>query len=229
MPKEKDVTRPILHAGVDHNHWYPIEQLKILERKGVIKAYFWGEPIAIFLGKSGSVHAVEDRCAHRQVSLADHGEVAGERLVCGYHGWSYDGCGKCSDIPGGTLVRGDAKTVRIRHYPTQVKYGLVWLYMGKPEQSKQAPLPAVERLDSGDYEYSIVDEHFDAHFSLVLENFCDLYHEHLHRKYTPFTRSSLSEFQREGDSIRITYDTDFASGLLLSISYPRSKPGLRSS
>jgi hypothetical protein len=220
----KDLTRPILQAGVARNYWYPLEQVRNLEPKGVQKVFFWDEPIALFKTSNGEIRAVEDRCAHRHVSLADHGEVRADRLVCGYHGWAYDGCGKCSNIPGGSLVKGDAGKVQILSYPTQIRHGLVWAYMGNPEDASKSTIPSVERLEKGGYEYSIVDERFDAHFSLVVENFCDLYHEHLHRKYTPFTRSSLDEFTREGDTIRIQYDTDFASGLLLKYFLPDIQP-----
>lgn len=38
---------------------------------------------------SGSLHAIEDACAHMKVPLSG-GRLSGTRLTCAAHGWSYD-------------------------------------------------------------------------------------------------------------------------------------------
>jgi len=54
--------------------------------------------IVLYRGMADRVFALEDRCAHRQVPL-HLGVVRGDELKCHYHGWAYDGTGKCIDVP----------------------------------------------------------------------------------------------------------------------------------
>jgi nitrite reductase/ring-hydroxylating ferredoxin subunit len=61
----------------------------------------------------GTVFALEDRCAHRQVPLSK-GAVDGCTVRCGYHGWCYDTSGKCNDVP--YLGRGKLPN-GVRAYP----------------------------------------------------------------------------------------------------------------
>ena len=85
-------------AGLNPNYWYAVEHDKALTPGSVREVKFWGESIALFKGQDGTLSAIEDRCAHRQVKLS-MGDVDGCNLVCMYHGWTYDGNGKVVEIP----------------------------------------------------------------------------------------------------------------------------------
>ena len=52
-----------------------------------------GKDVVLWRGASGGVTAFENRCAHRAFPLS-HSRVDGDRLVCGYHGCTYDKDGK---------------------------------------------------------------------------------------------------------------------------------------
>ena len=63
-----------------------------------------GLDIAIFRSRAGAVHAVENRCPHRGGPLAD-GMLAGDRVVCPFHGFRYDlHTGEC-DQPASCAAR----------------------------------------------------------------------------------------------------------------------------
>src|SRR5258708_10787879 len=85
-------------AGLDPNYWYPVELDRSLAKGQVLEVTFWKRSIALFRGSDGAVHAIENRCVHRQLKLS-RGEVKGCRLVCLYHGGSYDRDGKRVEIP----------------------------------------------------------------------------------------------------------------------------------
>ncbi len=55
---------------------------------GRLAAEAAGEPIALF-NIEGRVFAIEDRCPHQMAPLND-GHLAGTRLTCRWHGWSFD-------------------------------------------------------------------------------------------------------------------------------------------
>src|ERR1700689_2808737 len=73
-------------AGLDPNHWYAAEQDHALGTGSVVAVQFWGAQVAVYRDDRGIVHAIEDRCAHRQLPLSK-GVVKGDRLVGTYHLW----------------------------------------------------------------------------------------------------------------------------------------------
>ena len=54
--------------------------------------------VVVRLRPGGEVSAFPARCPHRLVPLAA-ASVADGRLQCPYHGWRFDGDGRCVDIP----------------------------------------------------------------------------------------------------------------------------------
>ena len=109
-------------AGMDPDYWYAVEEVRRVKPGTVVEVIFWGRSIALFRGDDGSFRAVENRCAHRQLKLS-LGQVEGCRLVCAYHGWQYDGDGRCVEIPHERYGRGFPR-LALRTYPVQVRYGL---------------------------------------------------------------------------------------------------------
>ena len=53
-----------------------------------------GQPIVLFRDSHGVAISREDRCGHRESPLS-LGSVVGDRLQCGYHGFTYDRTGAC--------------------------------------------------------------------------------------------------------------------------------------
>jgi vanillate O-demethylase monooxygenase subunit len=99
-----------------------------------------GEHVVVYRTASGHYAALADECAHRKTPLSI-GRVVGEHLECGYHGMRYDDCGACVSAPtNGTVPPG----VSVRSYPVTVKYGLVWIWMGDPHQSRTDDVFPVE-------------------------------------------------------------------------------------
>jgi vanillate O-demethylase monooxygenase subunit len=58
-----------------------------------------GEPVVLFRDSAGHPRALHDSCPHRHLPLS-MGCVVGDNIRCGYHGISFDGSGRCIDIPG---------------------------------------------------------------------------------------------------------------------------------
>jgi phenylpropionate dioxygenase-like ring-hydroxylating dioxygenase large terminal subunit len=85
-------------AGMHPDHWFPAEYDDRVAKGEVVEVKFWGKSIALFRDTTGELHAIENRCAHRQIKLSK-GEIRGCHVVCPYHGWTYDGTGGCTLIP----------------------------------------------------------------------------------------------------------------------------------
>ena len=130
-----------------------------------------GEEFTLFRTESGAVKLLADRCPHRGVQLR-LGFVDGEGLRCAYHGWKFDGDGRCSDQPAEN--RPFLERVAIEAHPAQDYLGLVFVYIG------EAPAPAMPRL--GDYEddalyvREITTETWPCSYFDLLENATDIAH-----------------------------------------------------
>jgi phthalate 4,5-dioxygenase len=59
-------------------------------------------------------------------------------LRCVYHGWKFDVDGHCVDLPSEPEGSPMKAGIRIKHYPTIEKAGIIWAYLG-PEDRLPAP------------------------------------------------------------------------------------------
>ena len=198
-------------AGMDPDYWYAVEEVRRVKPGTVVEIVFWKHSIALFRAKDGSFHAVEDRCAHRQLKLS-LGEVQDCRLVCAYHGWQYDGDGQRAGGPREHLGE-NCQNVSIRSYPVKVRYGLVWLFPGDPEKAESREIPDIPELEGPD-RWACVPLTFtwSAHHSMIIDNVSDFTHAHLHRKYRPFVGATLTHCETIGDDVHLSYDTRVGRG-----------------
>jgi phenylpropionate dioxygenase-like ring-hydroxylating dioxygenase large terminal subunit len=92
-----------------------------------------GENIVLWLDERGEPAAVRDRCCHRTAQLSK-GWVDEGRLVCGYHGWTYDRSGKCVRIPQQPerMIPAGACTPA---YSCAARYGYAWVALDDPLQA----------------------------------------------------------------------------------------------
>ena len=124
------------------NAWYPVVWADRVGRE-LTRHVVLEEPIVIYRLEDGSIAALQDACPHRLAPLS-LGILKGDNIECGYHGMTFDCSGKCVLIPGQDVIPGNAL---VRSYPLQIKYGLVWLWMGDPKKadlSKMFHLPQYE-------------------------------------------------------------------------------------
>ncbi len=103
-----------------------------------------GEDIVLYRTPSGEVAALEDACPHRKLPLSK-GSLRDGRVICGYHGLTFDGTGSCVAAPTQDEI---PKTARVKRYPALERYGFVWLWMGDPERADPAKLIAIENYDA---------------------------------------------------------------------------------
>ncbi|SEG92341.1 Phenylpropionate dioxygenase, large terminal subunit [Actinacidiphila yanglinensis] len=174
-PRPTDLRR----VGIHPDAWYPVVASRSVQRNAVVAAAFAGERIAVYRGDKGEVHALEDRCAHRQVPLS-MGVVEGETLRCCYHAWAYRGDGRISQIP--YLSKGAARPPRgVRAYPTREAHGLVFVFPGDPAKAAGTPMPDLPEAGSPTHRTMRFSRTVRCHYSFMHENLLDMNHQFLHR------------------------------------------------
>lgn len=154
------------------NAWYVAAWGRELGNQPMARTLL-AEPVVLFRGASGTVAAVEDRCCHRGMPLSK-GEVVGETIVCGYHGISYAGSGKCVAIPGQSFV---PPAMRVRSYPVLEQDGLIWIWMGAAEQADPANIPRYEfHNNPAQWPHQVRAQRIACDYRLVIDNLLDLTH-----------------------------------------------------
>ncbi len=103
-----------------------------------------GEDIVLYRTPEGKVAALEDACPHRKLPLSK-GSLKDGRVVCGYHGLTFDGTGACVAAPTQERIPTGA---RVKRYPALERYGFVWLWMGDPEAADPARLIDIPNYDN---------------------------------------------------------------------------------
>jgi 4beta-methylsterol monooxygenase len=198
-------------AGLDPNYWYAVEHAHALGRGEVMEAVFWRMSVAVYRDHLGQVHAIEDRCAHRQLKLS-LGQVDKDRLVCPYHGWIYDGSGALKDVQHELFGRGLPKC-KLKSFATRERYGLIWVFFGDEERAWDTPMPDIPELE-GEDSWACVPISFTckAHHSMIIDNVSDFTHAYLHRKYKPFWDAKLTSLEPKGDKVFVSYDTPIGGG-----------------
>ena len=197
-------------VGAHPDFWYPVALSRGVRRGRVIATAFAGERIALYRGRSGAVHALEDRCAHRQVPLS-MGVVEEETLRCCYHAWAYRGDGRISQIP--YLSRGDGRPPRgVRGYPVREAYGLVFLFPGDPEKAADTPLPELPAFGSPRYRTMTFSRTVRCHYTFMHENLLDMNHQFLHRGVVGRLHPELLDHRTGPRSVEARYLFTHAGG-----------------
>ena len=116
-----------------------------------IRVRLLGEDLVAFRDTNGAVGLLSNNCPHRGASLFfGRNEEAGIRCV--YHGWKFSVDGTCLDMPSEPAESdfthaplrsaGQEHKVRATAYPTHDAGGVLWAYLGPPDQRPE--LPALE-------------------------------------------------------------------------------------
>ena len=130
------------------------------------------EPLVLWRDAAGTPHALRDRCVHRGTALP-LGHVVDSQLACPYHGWRFDGTGRCTTIPQLADPSRVPAQARVPSYACQERLGLVWVALEAPRW----PVPDVAEFDAAGWRVVHTGPfEWQAHASRQLENFTDFGH-----------------------------------------------------
>jgi phenylpropionate dioxygenase-like ring-hydroxylating dioxygenase large terminal subunit len=185
------------------NRWYVAALSTEIGKKPLARTLL-GEPVVFYRDTRGQVVALEDRCVHRQAPLS-LGEVVGDHLQCGYHGFTYDRSGTCVRVPSQPRIPPGAC---VRAYPVTERYGFVHMWAGDPalaDTSEPYDFPFVGR-DGWNARYATFYGRFD--YRLLMDNLTDLTHLAFTHKQTigaaGVAEQARARVERDGERVRIT-------------------------
>jgi 3-ketosteroid 9alpha-monooxygenase subunit A len=89
------------------NGWHNLLETRLLTRGAVVEMSWRAEDILVYRTAGDACYAISAYCAHTlsympnglppDAPLSDL--LRGEEIRCPFHGWRYDGTGRCTEIP----------------------------------------------------------------------------------------------------------------------------------
>lgn len=161
------------------NQWYVAAYGREVGRD-LLGRTILNEPIAFYRTEDGEVVALADRCVHRRYPLSAS-RLDGDKVVCGYHGFTYDTTGTCVYVPGQKRI---PRTARVSAYPVVEQDSFVWVWIGDAALADPATIPRAKHLVDPAMKSLGGMEPIDADYGLLVDNLMDLSHEtYLHGGY----------------------------------------------
>ena len=154
------------------NAWYFAGWASELESGNPLARTLLNEPVVIYRRQDGGVTAMEDRCCHRLAPLS-LGRIEGDCIRCMYHGLKFDASGQCVEIPGQERIPAD---MRVRTYRLVEKQNVLWIWMGDPALAREEDILDWPYLDHPDWTYKQDYLHYDASYTLIVDNLLDFSH-----------------------------------------------------
>lgn len=96
-----------------------------------------GRPTFIYRLEDGSLAALLDRCPHRFAPLSK-GMRDGDRVICGYHGLTFDSSGQCVHNPFAERIPAGAC---VPSFAVVERDGIVWLWAGAASDADPVLIP----------------------------------------------------------------------------------------
>ncbi len=193
-------------------HWWPLATAEELSAREPLSRQLHGVQLVVFRDGAGRPAALHDRCPHRHAPLS-RGKVCNGELACPYHGWRFDGAGRCTRVPGIAGVGIGASLVPALE--TRVAHGLIW---GCFAHGANTPALVAPSVDDGVDAFFMVDT-ANCSVAAAAENLLDASH-------TPFVHAGLirrdsrrqqvkAEVRALPDGIEVRYsEEDVQSGLV---------------
>lgn len=166
-----------------------------------------GEDLILFRSTEGKVACLDLHCPHRRASLA-LAKPEGDRITCLYHGWQFGVDGTCVNVPTEPADKREAFAARVKvgSHPVTEAGGIIWVYLGDPEDAPPAPDFEFNNLPAENV--VVVMGLTDCNWMQCLEGLVDTVHVgQLHQEWLPGVTSSLASVAVESAP---TYEVEAA-------------------
>ena len=108
-----------------------------------------GEDLVMFRDKSKRYGLVHKHCPHRHASL-EFGILTERGIRCCYHGWEFDVDGSIICAPAEEDDAHIKQNVRLGAYPVKEYRGLLFAYLGPPEERPEFPVYDTFEIEGGE-------------------------------------------------------------------------------
>lgn len=194
------------------NFWYPVCLASELTTTAPQKARILGLPFVAFRDGSGQAHVLADTCVHRGGAL-HKGKVVNGRLACPYHGWQFDGSGRCALIPSLGPDGSIPARAKVDSYPVIERYGIVFAFLGDLPETERPALYDVQEYGQPGWRAGLVTFDVNAYFERSIENGLDPVHNE-------FVHTLQGNIRFRPDRMQVTSD-EWSSTVFVKMDPPQ--------
>jgi 3-ketosteroid 9alpha-monooxygenase subunit A len=116
---------------------------------GAVKPlHYFGRELVATRGEDGVARVFDAHCPHLGAHLGWGGKVEGDGIRCPFHGWRYDGTGRCVEIPYAKRIPPKAQ---LRRWDVAERNGLVFAWRHATGAPPAWEIPDVAELRSGEW------------------------------------------------------------------------------
>lgn len=184
------------------NAWYVAARSGEVNRE-LRERTLLGKTVLMYRTEDGQAVVMQNRCPHRNFPLSK-GRLEGDRVVCGYHGMTFEPHGTCVFMP--SLPKAPTH-VRIASYPVVERAPLVWVWLGDPARADPASVPDTPWLGDPAWQTVTGEFHVKTNYVAMHENLLDQTHfPILHATTgigTPEYSKSKMDVRIEGDRVHL--------------------------
>lgn len=143
---------------------------------------FMGHSLVVFRGEDGVAKVLDAYCPHLGANLGIGSRVVGDSLECAFHGWRFDGQGKCTLIPQQNMIPANAK---LNCWPVREINGEIVVWHHADHETPRWEIPDFTK---GFYLHGTSEHTIACHVQEIAENGPDC--THLNFLHKPFLGSS---------------------------------------
>ena len=125
------------------NGWYGVVRSSELHEGDLVSIRAFDRELVVLRDHDGTPRVLDAHCPHLGAHLGG-GTIVDGTVACPYHGWRFDGGGRCVEIP-----YGDSRIparARVRSYPVDERNGFVHAWFHAADAEPAYELPDVEEL-----------------------------------------------------------------------------------
>lgn len=199
------------------DHWYAILDARELRRGAVVGVRRLGVDLALWRDADGNAYATADRCPHRGAALS-LGRVRDGTIQCPFHGFRYDGAGRCVEVPclGATVPR----HIAARAHVLREAHDFLWLWWGEP-RGEYPEVPWFPELGGDHVHAGLVVREWPVNWMRAVENQLDWPH-------LPFVhRTTIGMFSRPEMDVGCEVNGDRLDTWLRDQELPDGTPSLK--
>lgn len=184
VPKDEEASEEVEYDWKEE--WYPLYLSKEVPDDAPLGLTVFDRQIVLFRDGAGVLRCYEDRCPHRLAKLSE-GQIVDGRLECLYHGWQFEGEGRCVKIP--QLPEGAKipSAACVRTYEVRDSQGVVWVWMSDANPPDESKLPWFEHYARPGFRDISTIHELPYDHSILLENLMDPAHVPVSHDRTDWT------------------------------------------
>jgi nitrite reductase/ring-hydroxylating ferredoxin subunit len=121
--------------------WYVVAASDEIERGRVVPRSYFKQELVVYRARDGVARIADAFCPHLGAHLGRIGRVEGDTLRCGFHGFQYDGVGRCVATPSGGPPPSHAK---LRLWEVREQNGLILTWYGAAGERPHWEVPVLD-------------------------------------------------------------------------------------